>query len=335
MVLNTKIKIAEDVIRFRLTKKPRTIVVAWLVTGRCNGACQYCQWKDLRRMPELDTSSAVDLIDQMARAGVRILSFTGGEPLVRSDIDHLVAHAIRQGMSVKLNSNGFLAKNHREMIASLDLFQVSLDGPPGVSEQVRGKGTTEAAVSALNLAKELGVPAHAIVTMTRPVIQNLDDVLDFGQGLNVSLRFQPLHTPRIVSEDRGNLIPQPDEFESALRKLLREKGTPGSRGSAIGTTYSELQYYFDTLRNPHETCPGELVTATILPDGKLMYCGNADEIETQDTTTQGFEAAFQKLRLPPCRFCTCVGKIRLAKAFQLDAGVALELLASQMGRLKA
>ena len=48
------------------------------------------------------------MIEQIARAGFKIMIFSGGEPLMRDDIFELVAHAAAQGLRPVFGSNGTL-----------------------------------------------------------------------------------------------------------------------------------------------------------------------------------------------------------------------------------
>ena len=145
MKLQSKLAVARSVMRYQLDHKPVPVAVAWLVTGRCTSDCAYCRWKDLRSCPELDTEAALDMIAQMREARVRLVSFTGGEPLLREDIGRLVEAVKRGGMACKLNSNGALVPARIDALRQLDLLQISLDGPPALQDRLRGAGSAERA----------------------------------------------------------------------------------------------------------------------------------------------------------------------------------------------
>ena len=73
MDIKNKALLGLSVLRHQLTGKRVPVAVAWLITGRCNLNCAYCKWKAQRRGDELDTAAVKDLIDQMKRAGVRLV----------------------------------------------------------------------------------------------------------------------------------------------------------------------------------------------------------------------------------------------------------------------
>lgn len=64
-----------------------------------------------RRQPErceLTTAEGKKLIDEIARAGFKIMIFSGGEPLMRPDIYELVAYAASKGLRPVFGTNGTL-----------------------------------------------------------------------------------------------------------------------------------------------------------------------------------------------------------------------------------
>ena len=107
----------------RLTAYSGTRSVVFEVTQDCNQDCAFCYnvWKctDYPR-GQLDTQRTKDLLDRIIRDyKPRILTFTGGEPLLRSDLLELIRHASKH---VKCNmiSNGTLVDDTvaRELVES-------------------------------------------------------------------------------------------------------------------------------------------------------------------------------------------------------------------------
>ncbi|MBQ6585754.1 MAG: putative heme d1 biosynthesis radical SAM protein NirJ2 [Coriobacteriales bacterium] len=106
-------------------------IVSWMTTNRCNLNCAHC-YQDAGEIQEreLDTEEALRLIDQIARAGFRIMIFSGGEPLLRDDIFELVAHAASRGLRPVFGSNGTLITAdvaHRLKQAGTVAMGISLD----------------------------------------------------------------------------------------------------------------------------------------------------------------------------------------------------------------
>lgn len=85
------------------------MIVSWMTTNHCNLKCQHCyQDADTADERELSTAEGMKMIDEIARAGFKIMIFSGGEPLLRPDIFDLVSHAASRGLRPVFGSNGTL-----------------------------------------------------------------------------------------------------------------------------------------------------------------------------------------------------------------------------------
>jgi len=326
MDLKNKALLGLSVLRYKLTGRRIPVAVAWLITGRCNLNCRYCKWKSQRRVKELDTAAVEDLIDQMHRAGVRLISFTGGEPLVRDDVGRIIRHVKGHGLVCKLNTNGLLVEPRLDELRPLDLLQISVDGPPDVQDRFRGEGTSAKAARAIELARRAGIRVQLIACLTRDNVERLEEVLDYGLELGVGFCFQLLTPKDLDDESADGSIPDRDPLIRSLEYLRRLQTTRDPRARAIASQRSELTYYLDLLRRGSTGCRCTLVTATMLPDGRLIFCGNAKSYASYDAVELGFQEAFSRLTIPECDGCVCVGKLRLSKVYQLDPSVIREML---------
>lgn len=85
------------------------MIVSWMTTNQCNLKCKHCyQDAGNKKTDELTTEEAKRLIDEIARAGFRIMIFSGGEPLMRPDIFTLVSYAAGAGLRPVFGTNGML-----------------------------------------------------------------------------------------------------------------------------------------------------------------------------------------------------------------------------------
>lgn len=318
MKVREKLSFARAVVQFRLQRKPTPVAVAWLVTGRCTATCVYCRWRSEREAGEVDTTTALRLIDQMRDAGVGMISFTGGEPLLRHDVGELIAHVKRRGAACKLNTNGDLVPRRIDLLRPLDLLQISLDGPPELHDPLRGKGSARRAASAITLARREGIPVQAVACLTRHNVDRLDEVLAHAALLDVRLHVQPLAPGPIQQDDVAGATPTREQTLRAIDGLLGLQAKRDPLARHLGTSRSELRYYREVYAGVLTGCHCALVTATMLPDGRLIFCGNARDPVAHDAVQLGFAAAFARLAIPDCEGCTCAGKLRISKVFQLD-----------------
>ncbi|MCD6590937.1 MAG: radical SAM protein, partial [Candidatus Aenigmarchaeota archaeon] len=107
-------------------------LVVWDITCACNLKCKHCYATAGRPLPdELTTEEAKQAIDKLDRAGVPIIAFSGGEPLVRPDIFELSRYAADKGIYVAMATNGTLITKEtvKKMKKSgIQFVQISLDG---------------------------------------------------------------------------------------------------------------------------------------------------------------------------------------------------------------
>ena len=84
-------------------------IVSWNVTNACNMYCAHC-YRDAgcKAEEELSTAEAKKLLTEIARAGFKIMIFSGGEPLMRPDILELVSYASSLGLFPVFGTNGTL-----------------------------------------------------------------------------------------------------------------------------------------------------------------------------------------------------------------------------------
>jgi len=106
--------------------------------NRCNCRCVMCDiWKRTVER-EIDQAELERHLDDIVSLGVEQVVFTGGEPLMHSDLFRLAAPLRARGMKITLLSTGLLLRRDAERIAaSMDEAIVSLDGPRAVHDAIR------------------------------------------------------------------------------------------------------------------------------------------------------------------------------------------------------
>jgi cyclic pyranopterin phosphate synthase len=107
------------------------------VTDRCNFRCVYCMPKEVygrdHRFLERRELLTFEEITRVARtfvsAGVKKIRITGGEPLVRRDLEHLIEQLAELGVDLTLTTNGSLLPQKAQALADAGLrrITVSLD----------------------------------------------------------------------------------------------------------------------------------------------------------------------------------------------------------------
>ncbi|MEA2054506.1 MAG: radical SAM protein [Candidatus Thermoplasmatota archaeon] len=213
-------------------KKPFTsgapFQIVWDVTYACNLKCKHCYatagktWKD-----ELSTEEAKRAIDIFDRAGVTIIAFSGGEPLVRPDILELTKYAADKGIYVAIATNGTLITKEkaREMNeAGVQFVQISLDGASAEThDKFRGiQGAFDKTVDGVKNSVEKGFFVEISTTATKYNYKEIPDIIRLSEelGANWFMAFNFIPTGR--GKDIVKVDLTPDEREEMLKMLWNE-----------------------------------------------------------------------------------------------------------------
>lgn len=138
------------------------------VTDRCDLRCTYCMAEDMEFLPKKDVLSLEELVqicDAFIARGVRRIRLTGGEPLVRRDILHVVkalGDRKKAGLldEVTLTSNGTqLSRFAGDLSAArVERINVSLDTlDPDVFAAITRRRSLDQVMDGIKAAKEAGL----------------------------------------------------------------------------------------------------------------------------------------------------------------------------------
>ena len=111
------------------------------VSSRCDMDCGFCFsfWREQDLAQEMDTEEVIQCLEYLRSRGLEAINFTGGEPLLRGDIDELLQFAHDSGLTTVLSTNGTLLAEKLPYIADyLDFVNLPLDSVlPDVHNQMR------------------------------------------------------------------------------------------------------------------------------------------------------------------------------------------------------
>ena len=195
-----------------LKRKPELRSLYLHLTQRCNLSCLHCYvGKPSSRRPlDLPVDLVFDLLDQMKTCGGQVVTFSGGEALLHPHIRAIMTRA-RPELEIQLLTNGTLMDRERAALLaeSEARVQVSIDGSkPSVHDRIRGQGSFEKAVRALELLKEagLGDRISTATTVMRQNIEDLPEIIGLAERLSVPMaRFMPLRRQGTAANQWKNL----------------------------------------------------------------------------------------------------------------------------------
>ncbi|MEU3823728.1 radical SAM protein [Streptomyces sp. SID486] len=195
---------------------------------RCNFTCLHCfHGKRLQYADAFTTEEAASLLSLMRdEYGTEAVTLLGGEPFVHRELAQVVRHAKQElGQRVEICTNGYrIERRLTEIAPYLDLLRVSLEGVGSTNDGIRKRGSYQSALSSLGLARDLGVPTGATMTVTS---RNIGEVLPLASVLGqLGVRQLKLHHLRPV----GNAAAHPELLvteTTAYGRLREELARPG------------------------------------------------------------------------------------------------------------
>jgi 12,18-didecarboxysiroheme deacetylase len=212
-------RLPSHLLQFSTDKKP---VVVWNCTRRCNLKCVHCysQSENKAYEGELSTDEGFAMLEDLARFGVPVTLFSGGEPLVRPDLLTLIERTVALGMRAVISTNGTLIteeKAARLRAFNLSYVGVSLDGLRDVNDRFRGvSGAFEKALAGIRNCRRAGIKVGLRFTITNRNASEVDGIFDLIREENI---------PRVcfyhlVYAGRGSNLMSEDLDHEATRRIV-------------------------------------------------------------------------------------------------------------------
>jgi len=161
----------------RALKFHATYHAQWMLTRRCNYRCRGCDiWSDQEGI-ELSTEKIKLGLDILRDLGVLEIVFSGGNPLIRNDIEEILDYASKNFITT-VYDNGSMAAKKIESLRNVDLVAISIDTlDERKNDYLRGvPGAWRTAIHAIEALKKEGIPVGVSPTISQ---QNLHNIIDF------------------------------------------------------------------------------------------------------------------------------------------------------------
>jgi len=211
---------------------PRPYTLVAELTYRCPLRCVYCS-NPLDYADHRDALSTADWLRVFREAealGVVQLNLTGGEPLIRDDLETLVEGARALDLYTNLITSGIPCT--RERLArlracGLDNVQVSVqDVRAPESDRIAGLRSFERKLEVARLVKELGLPLTINVVLHRENLDRVAEIIALGESLHAD-RLELANTQYLgwALPNRRALLPTREQLDRAreVARAARER----------------------------------------------------------------------------------------------------------------
>lgn len=167
------------------------------VTSRCNLKCIYCHHEgEVTRGREISREMAVNVVGVASRLGIRSVKVTGGEPLMRRDLEEMIAgfKEVAPGVEISITTNGVYLKDRAEGLAAAGLSRVniSLDSlDPDRYRQITGagEGDIERVLDGIEAAQLSGLrPVKLNMVVLKDNEREIPDMIEFSRNRGVILQ---------------------------------------------------------------------------------------------------------------------------------------------------
>lgn len=254
------------------------LYVAWEITHKCNARCLHC-YSDSGPLvscsEDLSTDEALSVIDQLAEAGLMVLAFSGGEPMLRKDWPVLVGHAVEKGLSVNVGSNGSsitLAIADRLKALGVKSVTISLDSHKAETHDFfrQCPGLFKKAVRAITLLVERGIRVVVGFTPTKINYKDGPGVIELAQSLGA----HAVNLSEFVPAGRGSvtIALTPDELREVLTHWIRLRQLFAGRIDIMWHDCRVGLLAPEEEQRDYLGCGAGRLLARICPDGRVTPC---------------------------------------------------------------
>lgn len=297
--------------------RPYTLVAE--LTYRCPLRCPYCSnpvdWA--RRRNELDTATWRRVFREAEDLGVVQLNLTGGEPLLRGDLEQLIEAARQLDLYTNLITSGIpLARERLEKFRALGLDNVQIsiqDVTAAASDRIAGHVSFEQKLEVGRWVKDLGMPLTINTVLHRENLDNVDGIVALAERMQAD-RLELANTQYLgwALENRRALLPTRAQLDRARAAAAAARQRLRGRMEILFVT---PDYYAEYPKTCMDGWGQRFIV--ISPEGLALPCHAAHTIpglafeNVRDralsaiwTESPGFNAFRGEGWMPePCRSC--------------------------------
>ena len=260
------------------------------VTDRCNFRCPYCMPADIfgERYQFLPKSELLtfDEIERIARIfvnlGVRKIRLTGGEPLLRNNIEELIARlaAIPRVEDLTLTTNGFLLGDKAKAlkVSGINRITVSLDSlDDKVFAIMNGRGyNTKRVLDGIKVAEEVGLTPIKINAVVQKGVNEhtIIDLARFCKDKGYIVRFiEFMDVGNLNGWNMDQVVPAKEVIKMINDQIPLEQIDENYRGEVANRyRYKDGNGEVGVITSVTQPFCSDCNRARLTNEGKLMTC---------------------------------------------------------------
>ena len=250
------------------------------LTYRCPLQCPYCSnpLEIAKYGNELSTEDRFRVMQQARKMGAAQLGFSGGEPLVRKDLEELIAEARRLGYYTNLITSGVGMDENRVKAfkeAGLDHIQISFQASnEELNNFLGGTKSFQHKYEMARVVKKYEYPMVLNIVLHRKNIDQIRDILDMTVELKAD--YVELASTQYYGQSRVNvdqLLPTKEQLDNAEKVAMEYQEKMKGKSKIIYV----IPDYFEN--RPKKCMNGwGNIFLTIAPDGSALPCHAAGQL---------------------------------------------------------
>ncbi len=232
------------------TGHPVPVITNFAVTSLCPCNCWHCSFADRSKKDILSLEQLKKAISEVQDMGTSVIGITGGEPLLRKDLEEIIASIDKRSMPI-LFTTGYkltIERVHRLKEAGLAIPVISLDHYlPEVHDAGRRRnGMYDYAIQAIKMFQDEGLYVAVSFVPDKKLVNNRDEIfktIDFFRdlGINDMRLTSPILSGQLISKPEEKLTPENVKTIFEIQKKCTN--TPGYPGVFAYDYFESRSYY--------------------------------------------------------------------------------------------
>lgn len=217
--------------------QPLPVVTNFAVTPQCPCNCWHCSFSDRSKKDVLTLEQLRKAIADVQDLGTSVIGLTGGEPLLRDDLEEIIACIDKRSMPLLFTTGYKLTRQRVKDLksAGLEIPVISLDHYKAEVHDKgrRQEGIFDYAVNAIRLFQDEGFYVAVSFVPDKPLVsdrQEIFKVIEFFRdiGINDMRLTSPILSGKLTTQPEERLSPENVQtIVEIQKKCTRTKGYPG------------------------------------------------------------------------------------------------------------